>query len=649
MDAETQWSIDNQNYLMQGFSRIETLLKAYETTRKTPDSVFPLPPSGLDPFSSIEQLCHIFGLNEFERDIILLCAGVELNRKWGELIAKIQGDQQAILPTFGLVLSVFPSQHWSAISPLSNLRKWKLIELINGKTLALTSLRIDERILHFICGLQGIDERLLGMIEPNLPFVPLVDSHSNMIQFITELWTTSPSEDLPVIQLLGEDRITKRSIAVSVANHFQFNHYVISGETLPSDPAQSYVVHCLWKRECLLRPSILILDCDTFSAEDQQKENNLVRFLDHVNCPLIILAQDRRSSRYKSLVTYDIESPTTAEQKYLWKKTLPPQYGGLNQEVDRIVSQFNLSSPAIRSIALKTVSIAQNDHRPFFDLLWETCRLQARPKLDDLAERINANSVWEDLILPDKEKEILQDIAIHVKNKQKVYEQWGMGSKNGRGLGITALFSGQSGTGKTLSAEVLGNYLKLDVYRIDLSSVVSKYIGETEKNLKRIFDCAEGGGVILLFDEADALFGKRSDVKDSHDRYANMEVSYLLQRMESYQGLAILTTNLKSSIDQAFLRRLRFVVQFPFPDKVQREEIWKRSFSAKIPTQDLDYRKLANLSVAGGNIKNIALNCAFLAAEDDQPVQMRHILQAAKSEYIKLEKPNIDNETKGWI
>ena len=200
-----------------------------------------------------------------------------------------------------------------------------------------------------------------------------------------------------------------------------------------------------------------------------------------------------------------------------------------------------------------------------------------------------------------------------------------------------------------MAAEVLAHELRLDLYRIDLSQVVSKYIGETEKNLRKVFDAAEAGGAILLFDEADALFGKRSEVKDSHDRYANIEVSYLLQRMEAYRGLAILTTNMKSAIDIAFLRRIRFVVQFPFPDITQRTEIWRRIFPARMPTEGLDFNKLARLNVAGGNIRNIALNAAFLAADEDKSVQMSHLLRAAKSEYAKLEKTLTEAEAGGWV
>ncbi len=262
---------------------------------------------------------------------------------------------------------------------------------------------------------------------------------------------------------------------------------------------------------------------------------------------------------------------------------------------------------------------------------------------------MDSGAEWDELVLPQMEKQVLRDAADQLRHRTKVYEKWGFGGKGKRGLGISALFAGGSGTGKTMAAEVLAREMRLDLYRIDLSAVVSKYIGETEKNLGRVFDAAEMGGVILLFDEADAIFGKRSEVKDARDRHANMEVAYLLQRMEAYPGLSILTTNLKNSIDQAFLRRIRFIVQFPFPDANQRAEIWRRVFPKNTPTEGLDARKLARLNVAGGNIRNIALNAAFIAAQAGEVVQMQHILQAAKSEYTKMERPLTDNEVKGWV
>ena len=274
--------------------------------------------------------------------------------------------------------------------------------------------------------------------------------------------------------------------------------------------------------------------------------------------------------------------------------------------------------------------------------------MQSRQRLDGLAQRIEPSATWDDLILPEAQRQILREMASHVRQRATVYERWGFSAKGLRGLGISALFAGASGTGKTMAAEVLAGELRLDLYRIDLSSVVSKYIGETEKNLRRVFDAAELGGAILLFDEADALFGKRSEVKDSHDRYANIEVSYLLQRMEEYRGLAILTTNIKSALDTAFLRRIRFVVQFPFPDAAQRAEIWRRIFPSGTPTEGIEVAKLSRLNVAGGNIRNVAINAAFLAAAAREPVRMSHLLRAARTEYAKLEKPLTESETGGW-
>jgi SpoVK/Ycf46/Vps4 family AAA+-type ATPase len=269
--------------------------------------------------------------------------------------------------------------------------------------------------------------------------------------------------------------------------------------------------------------------------------------------------------------------------------------------------------------------------------------------LEDLAQRIDGRASWDDLALPESLIQVLHEIAAQVRHRLTVYERWGFGRPGARGLGISALFAGTSGTGKTLAAEVLASDLDLDLFRIDLASVVSKYIGETEKNLRRIFDAADQGGAILLFDEADALFGKRSEVKDSHDRYANIEVSYLLQRMEEFRGLAILTTNLRSSLDTAFLRRIRFTLQFPFPDAAQREEIWRRAFPKQAPLDGIDIPRLSQLSIPGGSIRNIALHAAFLAADEGTSLGMGHLLRAARSDYAKMERALTEAEIDGWF
>jgi SpoVK/Ycf46/Vps4 family AAA+-type ATPase len=313
-----------------------------------------------------------------------------------------------------------------------------------------------------------------------------------------------------------------------------------------------------------------------------------------------------------------------------------------------VTSQFHLDTVSIQAAGTEMSGPSSPTEVESGTELWEICRTQSRRTLPGLAQRIEASAAWDDLVLPEPQRQILREIALHVRHRFTVHEQWGFSQRSTRGLGISTLFSGPSGTGKTMAAEVLANELRLDLYRIDLSQVVSKYIGETEKNLAKVFEAAEGGGAILLFDEADALFGKRSEVKDSHDRYANIEVSYLLQRMESYRGLAILTTNMKSALDPAFLRRIRFIIQFPFPNTAQRAEIWRRIFPGQTPTDSLDIGKLAQLNIAGGSIQNVALRAAFLAADSGEPVRMNHLLAAARSEYSKIEKPLTEMEIGGW-
>lgn len=259
--------------------------------------------------------------------------------------------------------------------------------------------------------------------------------------------------------------------------------------------------------------------------------------------------------------------------------------------------------------------------------------------MEQLAQRIDVKADWDQLVLPKEQNILLHQITDQVTQRNRVYDDWGFRKKINRGLGINALFSGDSGTGKTMAAEVIASALELDLYRIDLSSVVSKYIGETESNLRKLFDAAEDSGAILFFDEADALFGKRSEVKDSHDRYANIEINYLLQRMESFGGLAILATNSKKSLDKAIKRRLGFIVDFPFPGPEQRKEIWCKVFPPNTPVDEgLDYERLAKLNLTGGSIFNIALNAAFLAAQEDGLVTMPLVLNSVRTEFRKLER-----------
>jgi SpoVK/Ycf46/Vps4 family AAA+-type ATPase len=337
-----------------------------------------------------------------------------------------------------------------------------------------------------------------------------------------------------------------------------------------------------------------------------------------------------------------VDRPTAVERRRLWETALGPAAGRNGEELDAISTQYRMSARAICSAA---AGARLGDDGALAALAGSD---EAHRALDALAQRLDPRAEWDDLVVPAAVRDRLREIAAQVRLQSRVYEEWGLGSKIQWGLAITALFTGESGTGKTLAAEVLAAEIRLPLYRIDLSSVVSKYIGETEKQLRGVFEAAEACGAILLFDEADALFGRRSDVRDSHDRYANIEVSYLLQRIEAYRGLAILTTNAKATIDRAFYRRLRFVVDFPFPDAAGRERIWRAVFPPETPLGDIDHAKLARLNVSGGGIRNIALNAAFRAASASSAVSMAHLLDAARAEFAKAGKALVEAETRGW-
>jgi hypothetical protein len=424
----------------------------------------------------------------------------------------------------------------------------------------------------------------------------------------------------------------------------------------------------LWEREAVLAPSALLLEYDDTETTDAQGEAALRRLVDTLRTPLLISAPERHRPVRRRLLSFDVPATTPTEQVNIWKEALGPSALALDGKVETLVSQFTLSSGDIHAAASQALQLnarvpdvtqapgsvgrdssGRDSTNQLAAALWDACRRQVRPRLEGLAQRLEPSATWDDLVLPSAQEQLLHQIALHIRQRSKVYHTWGFASKGSRGLGISALFAGPSGTGKTMAGEVLANELRLDLYRIDLSQVVSKYIGETEKNLRRVFDAAEGGAAILLFDEADALFGKRSEVKDSHDRYANIEVGYLLQRMEAYRGLAILTTNRKEALDTAFLRRIRFVVEFPFPESAQRMEIWRRVFPRATPTEGLRIDRLARLGAAGGNIYNIAMGAAFLAADAGEPVRMSHLLSAARNEFTKIERPLTDAETAGWV
>ena len=641
-------ALERQVARFQGSPEIEGQCEGAEQALHEAAHAMPAPPA-------LETLCTTFGLSPFERDVLLLCAGMELDSTFSALCAAAQGDPRRTYPTFSLALAALPEAHWSALAPAAPLRHWRLIEVGPGDMLTLSPLRIDECVLHYLAGMPYLDERLVGLVEPLRVAGDLVPSHRVLAERLVATWSRAAGTSaLPVVQLCGDEVAGKRVIAAAACAALGLNLCVMSAHVLPPAPGELDALIRLWEREAAMSARVLLLECDELDTADPGRAAAVTRLIEHARSALIVTSRERRRTWRRPVVTFDVRKPTAGEQRTVWQSVLGAAAPSLNGAVEALVSQFSLSEPTIHAVCTEALGRLPPPHPPnpsadFASALLDACRVQARPRLDDLAQRIEPAATCEDLVLPEPQRQILREIAAHVRQRARVYETWGFAAKAARGLGISALFVGASGTGKTMAAEVLGNELRLDLYRIDLSQVVSKYIGETEKNLRRVFDAAEQGGAILLFDEADALFGKRSEVKDSHDRYANIEISYLLQRVEAYRGVAILTTNMKSALDTAFLRRIRFVVQFPFPDAAQRAEIWRRIYPPSTPTEGLDVSKLARLNVAGGNIRNIALNAAFLAADAEGPVRMTHLLRAARSECAKLEKPLTEAEIGGWV
>ena len=594
----------------------------------------------MDEPPTLDRVCKELNLSAFERDVLLYCAGVELDPEFNELCSREPEHQHLLQPTFHIALASLSDAHWAAITPASPLRFWRLIEVDRrDQTLANSPLHLDERILHYLVGADYLDERLANFF--NLVRAPktMPPSYRKHAERITSLWG---SEEPPIIHLTGDWQSGRPLLAAASCSALGLKLYSLNASDIPANSVERETLLRLWQRESLLLRSALLLVTDDADAESLRLARNFMRRVGG----LLFVSGDV-ALRSEPVATVEINLPEDSEQRTIWEESLGPLAARLNGQLDEVVGQFRFDPERIRSVGRAIREDASE--ADVEKVLWRECRVEARAPLKELAECIEPKAHWDDLVLPGEHLQTLGEIAAQVRQRIKVYQSWGFALRNDRGLGITALFAGPSGTGKTLAAEVLANDLQLDLHRIDLSQVVSKYIGDTEKNLRAVFNAAEQTGAVLLFDEADALFGKRSEVRDSHDRYANIEVSYLLQRMEAYRGLAILTTNKRGSLDSAFLRRLRFLIPFPFPDHMHRAKIWSRIFPAETPTQDLDVLKLARLNVAGGNIRNIALNAAFLAADMGEPVQMSHLLRTARTECNKIEKQITTAEIGGWV
>ncbi|MEA2560670.1 MAG: hypothetical protein QOH06_2174 [Acidobacteriota bacterium] len=597
---------------------------------------------------ALDLLATLLDLDRFERDVLILALAPEIDPAFERLYTYVQDELDRKQPTPHLALALFSGseESWLAARasflPDAPLRRFRLLVLEHAGNLGSRPIRLEERVAAYLLGVNQPDERLTELLRPMVPTLPLSPSLRDLARDLaSNLEAEARHKRRPVLNLVGPPGSGRLAAAQALCGQLGLNLLRLDPARLPAAVPEREEALRLLERESALLRAAFYLEAEPDRA-DPSKAAVLEDFLERLSPLLIVGSRDRWPFEREALAVR-LPRPVAADREALWHEALADVPNTLNGHLSRLVQQFELGPVevvhvvgAARARALRRGS--EGEPVLTAEDLWEASRERAGGQLDELAQRLVPCQGWEDIILPEDVFRQLREIADQVAHRNRVYEGWGFGAKLGRGKGINALFAGPSGTGKTMAAEVLASHLQLDLYRVDLAGVVSKYIGETEKNLRRVFDAAESSGAILFFDEADALFGRRTEVRDSHDRYANIEVSYLLQRMEDYRGLAILATNLRSHLDSAFLRRLRFVVEFPFPDAASRLRIWQRVFPSQAELEDLDYAGLARLEIPGGNIRNVALNAAFLATVDGGSVRMDHVLRAVRREYTKIEK-----------
>ncbi len=608
---------------------------------------------------------RLFQLSAFEVDTLLVCILPELDLRYQKLYGYLQDDITKKSPTVDLLLQLLCESFEQrvvarqAFLPEAPLMRYHLLQLcddrIPGKApLLAKSLQIDERITGYLLGMDKIDARLL-------PFTRLAQSRHGLDEVVVpddikrrlaELARRFESEGL-VSYFRGGNGVGKQATAEALCSELGIPLLIVDVERMVTADIPLELSVFLVLREGLLQNAALYLNGFDllFAGETEVKSaynaimNELANYPAWVFLSGEVAWEPGSSLPDRRFVSVEFPMPSYPARKQLWEK----YWNGDVQladdvALDDLAGKFRLSGGQIRdAVAMaRNLALWRDPDQGLVTTgdLYSACRQQSRHKLDTLAHKIYPKYSWDDVVLPKDQMEQLREIGLYVKHHHTVYSEWGFDRKLSLGRGLNVIFAGPSGTGKTMSAEIIANELGLDLYKIDLSSVVSKYIGETEKNLDRIFREGQTSNAILFFDEADALFGKRSEVRDSHDRYANIEISYLLQKMDEYDGVVILATNLRKNMDDAFARRLHFSVEFPLPDAADRYRIWESIFPSEAPlAEDIDLHFMAEqFKITGGNIKNIALGAAFLAAEDGGRINIGNLIRATKREYQKMGK-----------
>ncbi|KAA0229875.1 AAA family ATPase [candidate division KSB1 bacterium] len=617
------------------------------------------------------QLANCFQLNTFEQQAVLICLAPQIDARYEKIYAYLQNDLTKKCASIDLILNLLCQtaadrlQNLKYFTHAAPLRRFDLLEPgenDSAYSAAHRSLRAATRIVHYALDVHVVEERIANEVEFLSPLAwEKVVVNDHLRQRLQTLLTAKAENDGPTRRTLyfhGRAGAGKKTLARALCGDHGIPLLVADMRVLLTHPETFQEKLRLILREGLLQScAIYFGHIEKLTQNAEEPAPLLMAFMQGIvelgwitflgsELPMPSALLD-----LPGMLSIDIPSPDPAEQQALWRLHLNGSFeAGDLQPLEELTTRFDLNGGQIAGavqLATQAGRLANPAGTPLtLRDLFRSSRIQSQPRLSALARKIEPKYAWQDLVLPEDQMQQLREIADQVKFRHVVLHDWGFAGKLSLGRGLNALFAGPSGTGKTMAAEVIANELGLDLYKIDLSAVVSKYIGETEKNLNRVFTEAEHSNAILFFDEADALLGKRSEVKDAHDRYANIEIAYLLQKMEEYEGLVILATNLKKNMDDAFVRRLQFVVDLPFPDEKYRHRIWSAIFPSSTPlSEEIDFKLLAKkLKITGGNIKNIGLKAAYLAAAEGGAVRMQHVVRATKREFQKMGKLYVESD-----
>jgi AAA+ superfamily predicted ATPase len=613
-----------------------------------------------------EKLAQLFKLDPFEIDALLICLAPEFDLRYERLYAYLQDDVTKKKPSVDLVLNLLsPSlatkmaaqKYFAASAPFSAFRLLQIFDDPSHPNSPLISkyLKVDDRIVSYLHGSNDPDIALQSFARIILPQVRLPElvlpgkMRKRLMGMAKDEETIARN---PIFYFQGPYGVGKRAAAEAFCCERGLKVLAVRLDHLLSREGSNFdkLLTLIYREAFLQQAAVYWSEFDVLLADD--KLPLLDRFLQELEVPkcLIFLAGNITWEPIDAIhhsVFTRIKFPANSyhDRLELWDRLLArTKLIGADVDLAAVANKFRFSSGQIRDAAATARNLARwrdpANRKITMRDLYSACRLQSNRKLTTLAQKIKPHYHWDDIVLPNDRLQQLNEVCNYVKHRTRVYNDWGFNRKLSLGKGVNALFAGPSGTGKTMAADIIAGKLELDLYKIDLSTVVSKYIGETEKNLARIFDEAETSNAILFFDEADALFGKRSEIRDAHDRYANIEISYLLQKMEEYEGVVILATNFRKNMDDAFIRRMHFTVEFPFPSEQHRLRIWQKIWPDETPrSPELDLSFMArNFDIAGGNIRNVALAASFLAADDGQLVTMGHIIHATRREYQKMGK-----------